>query len=109
MKMTKEEKLNLYKFKRAQVEADFNATGACCPDDARAVVRYFHDVLEAYGIDVHEFENELNERHMRLYQVRKESTGKEMIYIYFKDCFYLLVDENMHKLLIEKIEGGANV
>ena len=24
MKMTKEEKLNLYKFKRAQVEADFN-------------------------------------------------------------------------------------
>ena len=100
MKMTKEEKLNLYKFKRAQVEADFNSTGACCADDARAVVRYFNDVLEAYGIDVHVFEKELNRRHMRLYQVRKESNGKEMIYIYFKDCFYLLVDDNMHKLLL---------
>ena len=103
MKMTKEEKLNLYKFKRAQVEADFNATGCACPDDARAVVTYFHDVLDAYGIDVHAFEQELNERHMRLYCVRKESTGKERIYIYFKDCFYLLVDDNMHKLLLEKV------
>lgn len=109
MKMTKEEKLNLYKFKRAQVEADFNATGGCCPDDDRAVVKYFYDVMEAYGINVHDFENVLNERHMRLYQVRKTSTGKEWIYIYFKDCFYLLVDDNMHNLLIEKVEGGKNV
>ena len=108
MKMTKEEKLNLYKFMRAQVEADFNANGACSPIDARNLVVYFHDVLEAYGIDVHVFENELNERHMRLYQVRKESTGKERIYIYFKDCYYLLVDENMHNLLMEMIEGGSN-
>lgn len=103
MKMTKEEKLNLYKFARASAEADFNATGACSPIDARNVVTYFYDVLEAYGIDVHAFENELNERHMRLYLVRKESTGKEMIYIYFKDCFYLLVDDNMHNLLMEKV------
>lgn len=103
MKMTKEEKLNLYKFKHAQVEADFNSNCGCCPDDERAVVQYFHDVLEAYGIDVHAFENELNERHMRLYQVRKTSTGKERIYIYFKDCFYLLIDKNMHKLLLEKV------
>lgn len=109
MKMTKEEKLNLYKFKRAQVEADFNATGGCCLDDEHAVIEYFYEVLEAYGIDVHDFENELNERHMRLYQVRKTSTGKEWIYIYFKDCFYLLVDDNMHNLLIEKVEGGKNV
>lgn len=103
MKMTKEEKLNLYKFMRAQVEADFNSTGGCSPDDERAVVKYFYEVMEAYGIDVHAFEIELNERHMRLYQVRKTSTGKELIYIYFKDCFYLLIDENMHKLLLEKV------
>ena len=108
MKMTKEEKLNLYKFKRAQVEADFNANGACSPDDARAVVMYFYDVMEAYGIDVNAFEKELNERHTRLYCVRKESTGKELIYIYFNDCFYLLVDDNMHELLIEKVQGVAN-
>ena len=108
MKMTKEEKLNLYKFKRAQVETDFIANGACSPDDALAVVMYFYDVMEAYGIDVHAFEKELNDRHMRLYQVRKESTGKERIYIYFKDCFCLLVDDNMHKLLIEKVQGVAN-
>ena len=102
MKMTKEEKLNLYMFKRAQVEADFNATGGCCPDDDKAVVKYFYDVLEAYGIDVHKFEEELNERHSRLYMVRKTPySGKEWIYIYFKDCFYLLIDDNMHKLLLE--------
>jgi hypothetical protein len=107
--MTKEEKLNLYKFKRAQVEADFNANGACSPDDARAVVMYFYDVMEAYGIDVNAFEKELNERHTRLYCVRKTpATGKEWIYIYFKDCFYLLVDDNMHELLIEKVQGVAN-
>lgn len=103
MKMTKEEKLNLYKFTRAKIEADFNATGGWCPDDDRAVIRYFYEVMEAYGINVHDFENELNERHMRLYQVRKTSTGNEWIYIYFKDCFYLLVDENMHNLLLEKV------
>ena len=103
MKMNKEEKLNLYKFARAQVEADFNATGGCCPEDLRAVIKYFYEVMEDYGIDVHDFENELNERHTRLYQVRKTSTGKEWIYIYFKDCFYLLVDENMHKLILEKV------
>lgn len=49
MKMTKEEKLNLYKFARAQVEADFNATGGCCPDDERAVVRYFYIALSSRG------------------------------------------------------------
>lgn len=107
-KMTKEEKLNFYKFKRAQVLADFNATGGCCPDDERAVVTYFYDVMEAYGIDVNAFEKELNERHMRLYCVRKTSTGKEWIYIYFKDCFYLLVDDNMHELLMEMVKGGDN-
>lgn len=101
MKMTKEEKLNLYMFIRAQVKADFNATGGCCPDDEKALVKYFYDVMEAYGINVHEFEKELNDRHMRLYQVRKTSTGKEWIYIYFKDCFYLLIDDNMHKLILE--------
>lgn len=101
--MTKEEKLNLYKFNRAQVIADFNATGGCSPDDERAVLKYFYEVMEAYGIDVHAFENELNDRHTRLYQVRKTSTGKEWIYIYFKDCFYLLIDENMHKLLLKKV------
>lgn len=110
MKMTKEEKLNLYKFMRAQVKADFKATGGCCPDDEKKVVIYFYDVLEAYGINVHKFEDELNERHSRLYMVRKTPySGKEWIYIYFKDCFYLLVDENMHNLLIEKVEGGKNV
>lgn len=110
MKMTKEEKLNLYKFMRAQVEADFNTNGYCCPDDEKKVVVYFYDVLEAYGINVHKFEEELNEIHMRLYMVRKTPySGKEWIYIYFKDCFYLLVDENMHNLLMEKVEGGANV
>lgn len=46
MKMTKEEKLNLYKFKRAQVEADFNENGACSPDDARAVVLPSWDLCE---------------------------------------------------------------
>lgn len=101
--MTKEEKLNLYKFVRAQVEADLNANGYCCHDDERALVEYFYEVMEAYGINVHALENELNERHMRLYQVRKTPTGKEWIYIYFKDCFYLLIDENMHKLLLEKV------
>lgn len=102
MKMTKEEKLNLYIFKRAQVKADFNMTGGCCPDDEKNVVIYFYDVLEAYGIDVHKFEEELNERHTRLYVVRKTPySGKEWIYIYFKDCFYLLIDENMHKLLLK--------
>ena len=110
MRMTKEEKLNLYKFKRAQVEADFNANGYCCPDDEKKVVVYFYDVLEAYGINVHKLEEELNERHTRLYMVRKTPySGKEWIYIYFKDCFYLLVDNNMHNLLIEKVEGGKNV
>ena len=102
MKMTKEEKLNLYLFKRAQVEADFNATGGCCPDDGIAVAKYFYDVLEAYGIDVHKFEEELNDRHSRLYMVRKTPYScKEWIYIYFKDCFYLLIDDNMHKLLLQ--------
>lgn len=108
MKMTKEEKLNLYKFKHDQVEADFNATGGCCPDDNRAEIRYFYDVMEAYGIDIHEFNKELNERNVRLYHVRKTSTGIERIFVYFKDCFYLLVDGNMHELLIEKVEGGKN-
>lgn len=103
MKMTKEEKLNLYMFVRAQVKADFNATGGCCPDDEKKVIIYFYDVLESYGIDVHAFEKELNDRHTRLYCIRKTSTGKEWIYIYFKDCFYLLIDENMHKLLLEKV------
>lgn len=102
--MTKEEILNLYKFKRAQVAADFNATGGCCPDDDKAVVKYFYDVLEAYGIDVHKFEEELNERHSLLYMVRKTPySGKEWIYIYFNYCFYLLIDDNMHKLLLEKV------
>ena len=101
--MTKEEKLNLYKFAREKIKADFNATGGCCLDDERAVIKYFYDVMEAYEIDVHVFEKELNERHTRLYCVRKTSTGKEWIYIYFKDCFYLLVDENMNKLLLEKV------
>lgn len=108
MKMNKEEKLNLYKFKRAKVNADFKATGGCCPDDERDMVEHFYEVMEAYGIDVHDFENELNERHMRLYLVRKTSTGKEWIYIYFKDCFYLMVDENMHKLLMEMVKGVDN-
>ena len=43
--MTKEEKLNLYKFPRAQIKADFNATGGCCPDDELAVVKYFYEVI----------------------------------------------------------------
>ena len=102
MKMTKYEKLNLYKFKREQIKADFNATGVFCPDDEKAVVKYFYEVMEAYGIDVHDFEKELNNRHMRIYIVRKTPySGKEWIYIYLKDCFYLLIDENMNKLLLE--------
>lgn len=48
---TKEEKMNLYLFARAQVLAD-NARGGCCPDDNRFAVESFYDVLDAYGISV---------------------------------------------------------
>lgn len=99
---TKEEKLNLYRFARANVQAD-NARGGCCLDDERLLVESFYDVLDAYEISVKDFEKELNERHVRMYVVRQAPGKREMIYIYFKDCFYLLVDENMHQLLLKKL------
>lgn len=87
-------------FARAQVLAD-NALGGCCPKDERFAVESFYDVLDAYGISIKDFEKELNERYVRMYVVRQTPGKREMIYIYFKDCFYLLIDDNMHKLLLE--------
>ena len=68
----------------------------------------FYKILELLKISVDDFEKELNEKNSRLYVVKYVRTEKvKRIYIYFKDCYYRLIDENMTKLLKSKIEAAG--
>lgn len=68
----------------------------------------FYKILGLLKISVDDFEKELNEKNSRLYIVKYVSTEKvKRIYIYFKDCYYRLIDENMMKLLKSKIDAAG--
>lgn len=68
----------------------------------------FYKILELLKISVDDFEKELNEKNSRLYVVKYVRTEKvKRIYIYFKDCYYRLIDENMTKLLKSKIDAAG--
>lgn len=68
----------------------------------------FYKILELLKISVDDFEKELNEKNSRLYLVKYVKAEKvKRIYIYFKDCYYRLIDENMMKLLKSKIDGAG--
>lgn len=68
----------------------------------------FYKILELLKISVDDFEKELNEKNSRLYIVKYVRTEKvKRIYIYFKDCYYRLIDENMTKLLKSKIDAAG--
>lgn len=68
----------------------------------------FYKILELLKISVDDFEKELNEKNSRLYIVKYVRSEKvKRIYIYFKDCYYRLIDENMMKLLKSKIDAAG--
>lgn len=65
----------------------------------------FYKILELLKISVDDFEKELNEKNSRLYLVKYVKAEKvKRIYIYFKDCYYRVIDENMMKLLKSKLQ-----
>ncbi len=68
----------------------------------------FYKILELLKISVDDFAKELNEKNSRLYIVKYVMAEKvKRIYIYFKDCCYRLIDENMTKLLKSKIDAAG--
>lgn len=68
----------------------------------------FYKILELLKISVDDFEKELNEKNSRLYVVKYVRTEKvKRIYIYFKDCYYRVIDENMMRLLKSKIDAAG--
>ena len=74
----------------------------------KASDRNFYKILELLKISVDDFEKELNEKNSRLYIVKYVRAEKvKRIYIYFKDCYYRFIDENMTKLLKSKIDAAG--
>lgn len=68
----------------------------------------FYKILELLKISIDDFEKELNEKNSRLYLVKYVKAEKvKRIYIYFKDFYYRLIDENMMKLLKSKIDAAG--
>lgn len=65
----------------------------------------FYKILELLKISVDDFEKELNEKNSRLYVVKYVRAEKvKRIYIYLKDCYYRVIDENMMRLLKSKLQ-----
>ena len=65
----------------------------------------FYKILELLKISVDDFEKELNEKNTRLYISKFPDNEKvKRIYVYFKDCYYRIIDKNMMNLLEEKIK-----
>lgn len=83
----------------------FHKNGGSSLEFEKAADHNFYKILDLLGISVDDFEKELNEKNSRIYIVEYVKTEKvKRIYIYFKDCYYRLIDENMVKLLKEKLE-----
>ena len=62
----------------------------------KVLIEKFYKFLKEYEIDVFEMVEKLNESGARLYEVRDGQ-----IAIYFKDCFYRMIDYNTIKLLFD--------
>ena len=60
------------------------------------LIENFYKFLKEYEIDVFEMVEKLNESGARLYEVRDGQ-----IAIYFKECFYRMIDDNTIKLLFD--------
>lgn len=60
------------------------------------LIETFYKFLKQYEIDVFEMVDKLNESGARLYEVRYGQ-----IAIYFKECFYRMIDDNTIKLLFD--------
>lgn len=65
----------------------------------------FYKILNLLEIFVDDFEKELNEKNARLYISKFPDNEKvKRIYVYFKDCYYRMIDSNMVNLLEEKLK-----
>lgn len=86
----------------------YHENGVGTTELEKAADRDFYKILELLKISVDDFEKELNEKNSRLYIVKYVMAEKvKRIYIYFKDCYYRLIDENMTKLLKSKIDAAG--
>lgn len=86
----------------------FYKTGESSLEIEKLADATFYKILELLKISIDDFEKELNEKNSRLYIVKYVRAEKvKRIYIYFKDCYYRLIDENMTKLLKSKIDAAG--
>jgi hypothetical protein len=110
---TEEEKEKIaelwYRFEYLKKEIEtYYTTGANSLQLEKSADENFYKIIELLKISVDDFEKELNEKNSRLYIVKYVRAEKvKRIYIYFKDCYYRLIDENMTKLLKSKIEAAG--
>lgn len=86
------------------IEHCYNTGDSSLELEKRADV-VFYKILELLKISVDDFEKELNEKNTRLYISKFPDNEKvKRIYVYFKDCYYRIIDKNMMNLLEEKIK-----
>lgn len=80
-------------------------TGECSLELEKRADATFYEILDLLKISVDDFEKELNEKNTRLYISKFPDKEKvKRIYVYFKDCYYRIIDKNMMNLLEEKIK-----
>ena len=98
---------NRFEYLKKEIERCYT-TGESSLQLEKSADQNFYKILELLKISVDDFEKELNEKNSRLYIVKYVRTEKvKRIYIYFKDCYYRLIDENMTKLLKIKIDAAG--
>lgn len=94
----------LFKILKNQIEQCYK-TGENSLQYEKDADRAFYKILDLIGVNIEDFEKELNAKNSRLYIVKYvKSENVKRIYIYFKDCYYRIIDENMTKLLNSKLE-----
>lgn len=80
-------------------------TGECSLELEKRADATFYEILDLLKISVDDFEKELNEKNTRIYISKFPDHEKvKRIYVYFKDCYYRIIDKNMMNLLEEKIK-----
>lgn len=98
---------NRFEYLKKEIERCYT-TGESSLQLEKSADQNFYKILELLKISVDDFEKELNDKNSRLYIVKYVRTEKvKRIYIYFKDCYYRLIDENMTKLLKSKIDASG--